>query len=635
MNLMLPKISIIVIAYNTENHLSQCIESIINQSYSNIEIIVVNDSSIDKSDDRIILINQEYQGQSIAKNNALDIVSGEYIAFVDGNDWIEQDMIEILYNNAVEYDADISSCNFIDVDKSKDNLSENITILEDFQKISDEIYNSNNFLCNKLFKCHLFNEIRFPESKSFEDAFIIHRLTDNANKVISSSKCKYYRRSYNVDIPLIDIIEAYVEKYTYISPKYPELERVCRYNIFINILRSVNSFYLDGTIETRKEMLQKVVDSVRFYDYTDCGLTPGQLNTIKLILNDLKRYIYVMNISNKKREISQTSKMTGKIKAIFHSYQIESSEDLLEYPHYWVDERYADPIRQFKKIGQSYGIDMAGTTKANYKEADTFFFWDHPRENDKVFEYAIKSNKKLFLIATEPEIINPMNYNIRNKDIFTKIFTWKDSLIDNIKFFKIPPITFSFPKDISFVPFNERKNCVIIATINKVCNYPGELYSKRLETVEWFEKNHPDDLDFFGRDTRFNDINHSNYKGNIKNKLSVLNQYKTCICYENNSSTDEGYITEKIFDAFFCRCIPVYWGLTSSKQVIPKECYIDRCEFDTHEELYDFIKNIDEQQYNKYVEAINTFLESEFAKSYNENTLSKIILKECFDIDFK
>ena len=439
----------------------------------------------------------------------------------------------------------------------------------------------------------------------------------------------------NVEIPLTEIIESHIERHKSVSHSHPEQERICRYNIFTDLFWGFEKAYRDGTIETQKEMLQKVIDSVRPYDYTDCGLSAGQMNAVKLILNDMGRFILGMRASDKRREITQATKMTGKTKAVFRSHRTESSEELLEYPHYWVDGRYAEPIRQLKKIGQSYEIYMASASKVDYKDADVFFFWDYPPKNDEVFAYAMESNKKMYLVATEPEVVVPMNYDSNNKDIFAKIFTWKESLVDNEKYFKIPPITFSFPKNTTLLPFGERKLCVIIATVNRTYDYPDELYSKRLETVEWFEQNHPDDLDFFGRNTIFNDTNHSNYKGELKNKLSVLNRYKTCICYENNCAKDEGYITEKIFDAFFGGCIPIYWGAPDINRTIPKECYIDRREFSTHEELYEYITNIDEQQYSKYIEAINAFLETDFAKSYNEYALPMIIMKECFDINQK
>ena len=108
------KISVVVAIYNVEKYLEKCIQSIIFQTYKNIEIILVNDGSTDNSlnickkykseDSRIIIINQENQGVSVARNNGIDRASGEYILFVDGDDYLRTDIIEKLLNNADDND---------------------------------------------------------------------------------------------------------------------------------------------------------------------------------------------------------------------------------------------------------------------------------------------------------------------------------------------------------------------------------------------------------------------------------------------------------------------------------------------------------------------------------------------------
>ena len=113
-------ISVIVPIYNVEKYLDRCVDSIINQTYKNLEIILVDDGSPDnclaicdswaEKDRRIKVIHKENGGVSSARNSALDIASGDYIGFVDSDDWIEPDMYEILIKNAKKYDADISRC---------------------------------------------------------------------------------------------------------------------------------------------------------------------------------------------------------------------------------------------------------------------------------------------------------------------------------------------------------------------------------------------------------------------------------------------------------------------------------------------------------------------------------------------
>ena len=115
----MPKISVIIPVYNVERFLKKCLESVINQTLSDLEIICINDGSTDKSlsilnsfaqkDNRIIVINQDNQGQSCARNAGLSIATGKYIGFVDSDDWIDLDFYEKLYNTAKKYNADIAA----------------------------------------------------------------------------------------------------------------------------------------------------------------------------------------------------------------------------------------------------------------------------------------------------------------------------------------------------------------------------------------------------------------------------------------------------------------------------------------------------------------------------------------------
>jgi len=123
-------ISIIVPIYNVEIYLEKCLNSIINQTYKNIEILLINDGSSDnslrickkyqKKDKRIVLINKKNGGLSSARNAGIDKASGNYLLFIDSDDYIEIDMIEKLYNNIKSNNADISICNFFITKKNKD-----------------------------------------------------------------------------------------------------------------------------------------------------------------------------------------------------------------------------------------------------------------------------------------------------------------------------------------------------------------------------------------------------------------------------------------------------------------------------------------------------------------------------------
>ncbi len=113
-----PKFSVIISVYNTEDYLSECLSSVVSQTLKEIEIICVNDGSTDASleilqsyqqdDERITIINQENQGLACSRNNALAIAKGEYISFVDADDWIKNDALEILYKHSIKYNADMT-----------------------------------------------------------------------------------------------------------------------------------------------------------------------------------------------------------------------------------------------------------------------------------------------------------------------------------------------------------------------------------------------------------------------------------------------------------------------------------------------------------------------------------------------
>ena len=114
-------------------------------------------------------------------------------------------------------------------------------------------------------------------------------------------------------------------------------------------------------------------------------------------------------------------------------------------------------------------------------------------------------------------------------------------------------------------------------------------------------------------------------------KKEVLEKYKFAICYENARDID-GYITEKIFDCFFAGCIPIYWGANNVTEHIPKECFIDKREFESYEDLYEYINYMSNEEYLKYINAIENYLNSskanEFRAEYFANTIVETILND-------
>lgn len=205
-------ISVIVPVYNVENYLSACIESIINQTFSDLEIILVNDGSTDRSgeicdeyarkDSRIKVIHKSNAGLSVARNTGLDVAQGSYILFVDSDDYINFDACEMLVKTALREQADIvqgkgikfKEKNEIQVETGTGRIScySNIDALEALF----EYYDSDIRVVawNKLFHKNLFKRLRFPNNLIYEDTYLIPRLFYEANKVVVVDYYTYYYR---------------------------------------------------------------------------------------------------------------------------------------------------------------------------------------------------------------------------------------------------------------------------------------------------------------------------------------------------------------------------------------------------------------------------------------------------------
>ncbi|MEQ6166306.1 glycosyltransferase family 2 protein [Ekhidna sp. MALMAid0563] len=182
----MPKLSVVVPVYNVSKYLPKCLNTLTNQSFKDIEIILVNDASPDpeddsictffsKKDDRIKYItHQENRGLGGARNTGIKAATSEYVGFVDSDDWVELDMFEKLYKAIRKKDADISQCYFME---HKGGLS-NVRKLKRFRKKRDILNATNVLFWNKLFRKELFtkNNIFFPEKHSLEDLATMPRL---------------------------------------------------------------------------------------------------------------------------------------------------------------------------------------------------------------------------------------------------------------------------------------------------------------------------------------------------------------------------------------------------------------------------------------------------------------------------
>ncbi len=286
--------------------------------------------------------------------------------------------------------------------------------------------------------------------------------------------------------------------------------------------------------------------------------------------------------------------------------------DMKEYPFFHKPTfltKFFDSC--LKLIGQDAHTQFTNDTTSS------FVFWNIPQYISKTQLKKVHS-QKFILFAWEPPTVHPSLYRKRYEGCFSKIYTWNDDLVDNKKFFKFfYPV--HVPMQENLPAFKERKLCTLLGT-NRTSKHPYALYDERKKVVGFFETKDAADFDFYGRG--WTDQPYKHYKGSVEDKYATLKSYRFSICYENMTHI-KGYITEKIFDCFAVGNIPVYLGATNIEDYIPKNCFIDRRDFSSDEQLYAFMESMSEETYNDYVSHIAQFLQSEQALLFSKEHFVK------------
>lgn len=251
------KVSIIVPVYNVEKYLKRCVDSLIRQIYTNIEIILVNDGSTDTSgvicdsyqdiDERICVYHKPNGGLSDARNYGIRKVSGEYICFVDSDDCVDEQFIGILINTIHTYNVQIAAVGFYEFssfeipNKALLHTCETIQILNGKQALSalftKDLYC--NFAWNKIYKRELFKSISYPKGKKMEDLGTTYRLLLAADKIAynSSQLYFYFQRPDSImhqpdESFFNDILDLSAERFNMIYNRFPNLK--INYDFFVN-----------------------------------------------------------------------------------------------------------------------------------------------------------------------------------------------------------------------------------------------------------------------------------------------------------------------------------------------------------------------------------------------------------------
>lgn len=239
-------ISVVLPIYNVEKYLEKCMESVLNQTYKNLEIILVDDGSKDncpkicddyaKKDARVKVVHKENGGLSDARNAGIRVANGEYITFIDSDDYVDKDYVEFLYNNIEKNNADIAIGShrvLYDSGKIIEKATHENSVLEPKKVLERILYDDGIDVSawGKLYKISLFEDIKFPKGRLFEDSATTYILVDKAKiiTVNSESKYNYIVRENSItnakfSPKKMDLIKSTREMSEYVKEKYPELE---------------------------------------------------------------------------------------------------------------------------------------------------------------------------------------------------------------------------------------------------------------------------------------------------------------------------------------------------------------------------------------------------------------------------
>ena len=270
-----PKISVIVTAYNIQDYIVRCLESIKGQTYENLEVIIIDDGSKDnsgplidefcKTDNRFNVYHIENGGVSAARNMALDKATGEYIGIVDGDDIIEPEMYETLMCLLESKEADIAMCDFYRSSNPVKNNEHKVTVYTRDELFPAYLEDSiPSYLWNKLYKAKVLDGLRFPVGLTFEDMFFCYRAIYNADTIVTTSDTLY---QYNDENPT---------SITHEKNSFRNKKGIC------GAFRDHVQFALDHNIKDMGNLLNRTAkENTDFYRTADKETYKEELQTIK------------------------------------------------------------------------------------------------------------------------------------------------------------------------------------------------------------------------------------------------------------------------------------------------------------------------------------------------------------------
>lgn len=291
-------ISVIVPIYNVEKYLQKCVDSIINQTYKNLEIILVDDGSPDncpkmcddyaKKDSRIKVVHKENGGLSDARNVGMEVATGEYISFIDSDDYISLDFYETLLQTMIDNDSDIVECSVVKFYENEkfDEYSDD-QMIKNFNTVDglEELINENSFhqyVWNKLYKSNIALDIPYAVGKLNEDEFWTYQVFGKAKKVTRIYKTMYYyfQRGSSImgngyNIKRLDALEGKMNRQAYIEKNFPTLVTKAKVDLYGSCIFAYQSVlkFMSGN---DKKKAGKIIKEYK----NRCKLTTDEINSV-------------------------------------------------------------------------------------------------------------------------------------------------------------------------------------------------------------------------------------------------------------------------------------------------------------------------------------------------------------------
>lgn len=311
-----PLVSIIVPVYNVYTYIEKCLISLINQTYENIEIILVNDGSTDKSgeiceqyvenDKRVKLIHQANQGLSAARNTGITNSKGEYLMFVDSDDWVSERIVEVLISNIQSKGLKLSMVDYHKV--NAEDLTDNFEVSFDSILIEKEVAIKRMLsgewwsACMKLYHISIFNNIRFPVGRNNEDyAILIHVFEQCEYVSFNKSKLYYYLTRPNsittsqLNDRSFDEIGNCLHVFEHVKNLHPQFLMEAEYNLGASLIKLISAIYLDNTNKYVCKLTEfKTLLHIHYDSLMQSSIMPFQQKIILFLLRYCNRFLNVI-----------------------------------------------------------------------------------------------------------------------------------------------------------------------------------------------------------------------------------------------------------------------------------------------------------------------------------------------------